>query len=174
VTVLARFERSVPGRVIISLGVVVVIVCIVVVNMPPSLLRRDAGRYTLPVTFATGLNQDWTIFSQPRTIAAYVDARIDFADGSSTVKSIFTGHWLNAYVDYRWQKYEEVIRPASGSPFWRDYAEYVAAHARRPGHEPVRVTLIRRFAQTLPPGPGPAHGPWNEVTMYVLNLDQPG
>lgn len=169
---MARFERSLLGRAIISLGVVVVLVCIVVVNMPPSLLRRDAGRYTLPVSNATGLAQDWSIFAQPRTIVAYVDARIDFADGSSTVTRIPTGHWLDAYVDYRWQKYEEVIRPDDGSRFWHDYANYVASRARKPSHEPVRVTLYRRFAQILPPGPGPAHGPWNQVTMYVLDLDQ--
>lgn len=155
---------------IISVGVVVLLIGIVVVNMPPSLLRRDAGRLTFPVTNAAGLGQDWSIFSQPRTISAYVDARIDFADGSSTVRGISTGHWLNAYVDYRWQKYEETIRTDAGSPFWRDYASYVASRERTPGHEPVRVTLYRRFAQTLPPGSPYAQGPWQQSTMYVLDV----
>lgn len=158
------------GRVLISVGVLALLVAIVVVNMPPSVLRHDAGRYTLPVTNAVGLGQDWSIFSQPRTISAYVDARVDFADGSSTVRGISTGHWLSAYVDYRWQKYEESIRPDEGRKYWHDYATYVASRVRTPGHEPVRVTLYRRFAQTLPPGSTYAHGPWTEVTMYVLDL----
>jgi hypothetical protein len=171
--VLARFESSVAGRLLISIGVVVALAAIMVVNMPNSQLRQDLSKYTLPVANATGLNQDWGIFSQPRTIAAYVDGQIDFADGSSSIVRISTSNGLGAYTDYRWQKYEEIIRPASGQPYWHDYAEYLAGNARQHGRLPVRVTLIRRFAQSLPPGPGPAHGPWQEVTMYVLNLGQP-
>lgn len=170
---LARFECSVVGRLVISIGVVVALFAIVVVNMPASRLRENLSKYTLPIVNAAGLNQDWSIFSQPRTLAAYVNARIDFADGSSTVRSISTDHWFNAYVDYRWQKYEEIIRPDGGRPYWHDYAEYVAAQARRNGHTPIRVTLLRRFAHTNPPGPGPAHAPWQEVSMYVLDLGSP-
>ena len=170
---LARFESSVAGRWLISVGVVIALVAIIVVNMPDSQVRRDLSKYTLPVANATGLNQDWGIFSQPRTFAAYVDGQIDFSDGTSSIVHISTRNWLGAYSDYRWQKYEEIIRPASGSQYWHDYAEYLARNARKDGHDPVRVTLIRRFAQSLPPGPGPAHGPWQEVTMYVLNVTQP-
>ena len=160
------------GRIVISVAVVVVLVAVVVLNMPDSQLRSDASRYTLPVINATGLNQNWGIFSDPRTISAYVDGRIDFSDGSSTVVRISTSNWLGALADYRWQKYEEMIRPDSGQPYWRDYAEYLAAGARKPGPVPVRVTIFRLFAQTLPPGPGPQQGPWQESTMYVLNLGQ--
>jgi hypothetical protein len=170
--VLAKFERSAVGRLIISVGVVVVLFAIVVVNMPDSQIRRDASRYTLPVVNATGLNQNWGIFSDPRTLSAYVDGRIDFADGSSSLVMISTSDWLGAYADYRWQKYEEVIRPDSGSPYWHDYAEYLAANARKGGRRPIRVTIIRLFAQSLPPGPGPSHDAWQESTMYVLNLGQ--
>ncbi len=167
---LARFERSVAGRVLISIAVVVVIVAVVVLNMPDSQLRSDASRYTLPVVNATGLNQNWAIFSDPRTISAYVDGRIDFSDGPSSVVPISTSDWLGAYADYRWQKYEEVIRADSGRPYWHDYAEYLAANARKSGRVPVRVTIFRLYADTLPPGPGPSHGAFEESTMYVLNL----
>jgi hypothetical protein len=170
--VLARFERTVVGRLIISIGVVVVLVAIVVLNMPDSQLRRDASRYTLPLVNATGLNQNWGIFSDPRTLSAYVDGRIDFADGSSSLVTISTSDWLGAYTDYRWQKYEEVIRPDSGSPYWRDYAEYLAANSRKRGGHPIRVTIFRLFAQSRPPGAGPSHDDWQESTMYVLNLGQ--
>lgn len=159
---------------VISLAVIVILVSVVVVNMPTSSLRRDVGQYTLPITNATGLNQDWSIFSNPRTISTYVDARIDFADGSSRVQTISIGQWLSAYADYRWQKYEETLRPNSGRKYWRGYAEYVAAQARRPGREPVRVTLIQRSSPTLPPGPGPARGPWTVKTLYVLDPGQSG
>ena len=169
---LARFERSAIGRVLISIAVVVVMVSVVVLNMPASQLRSDASKYTLPVIDATGLNQNWSIFSDPRTLSAYVDGRIDFSDGSSSVVRISTSNWLGALADYRWQKYEEVIRPDSGQPYWHDYADYLATNARTAGRSPVRVTIFRLFSQSLPPGPGPAHGPWEESTMYVLNVAQ--
>lgn len=169
---IARFERTVVGRLIISIGVVIVLIAIVVVNMPDSQIRQDVSRYTLPVVNATGLNQNWGIFSDPRTLSAYVDARIDFSDGSSSQVGISTSDWLGAYSSYRWQKYEEVIRPDSGSPYWHDYAEYLAANSRKHGRRPIRVTIFRLFAQTLPPGAGPAHDAWQESTMYVLNLGQ--
>ena len=168
--VLAKFEGSVVGRVLISVGVVIALMAIVVVNMPDSQLRRDASRYTLPVANATGLNQNWSIFANPRTVSAYVEGRIDFSDGPSAQVSISTSDWLGAYASYRWQKYEEVLRPESGSPYWRDYAQYLAARAGRSGRRPVRVTIFRLFAPSLPPGPGPAHGPWQESTMFVLDL----
>jgi len=168
--VLAKFEASVVGRVFISVCVVIALVAIVVVNMPDSQLRRDASRYTLPVVNATGLNQNWSIFADPRTVSAYVEGRIDFSDGPSVQVPISTSDWFGAYTSYRWQKYEEVLRPGSGSPYWRDYAQYLAARARRGARRPVRVTIFRLFASTLPPGPGPAHDPWQESTMFVLNL----
>jgi hypothetical protein len=168
--VLAKFERSVAGRAIISIGAVVVLVAVIVLNMPDSQLRTDVNRYTLPVINATGLNQNWGIFSNPRTLSAYVDGRIDFADGSSSLVPISTSNWFGAYASYRWQKYEEVIRLDSGSIYWHDYAEYLATNASTHGRHPIRVTIIRLFAQTLPPGPGPSHGPWQESTMYVLNV----
>jgi hypothetical protein len=168
--VLAKFERTVAGRAIISILVVVALVSVVVVNMPDSQIRRDVGRLTFPVANATGLNQNWGIFSDPRTLSAYVDGRIDFADGSYSLAAISTSNWFGAYASYRWQKYEEVIRVDSGSIYWHDYAEYLATNASKHGRRPIRVTIIRLFAQTLPPGPGPSHGPWQESTMYVLNL----
>jgi hypothetical protein len=168
--VLAKFERTVVGRFIISVVVAVALVGVIVVNMPDSQIRADLSRYTLPVVNATGLNQNWGIFSNPRTLSAYVDGRIDFADGSSSQVPISTSDWFGAYASYRWQKYEEVIRLDSGSIYWHDYAQYLATNARKHGRHPIRVTIIRVFAQTLPPGPGPSHGPWQESTMYVLNV----
>jgi hypothetical protein len=166
----ARFERSAIGRALLSLIVIFVLFAIVVVNMPDSQLRRDAGRVTQPFVDATGLDQDWGIFSQPRTLAAYVDGRIEYADGSTSVIGIGTSNGLGAYADYRWQKYEEIIRPNSGEQYWHDYAVYLARKAGTSARKVVRVTLSRRYALTLPPGPGPAHGPWQQYTMYVLNV----
>jgi hypothetical protein len=168
--VLERFEGTALGRALISVVVVLAVGGILVVNMPASQLRNDLGKVAFPVVDALGLDQNWGIFSQPRTLSAYVYADVDYADGSSSVVRLPNGRGLTAYVDYRWQKYEEQIRPDDGRPFWESYARYVADQARQDGHEPMRVSLVRRFADTDPPGPGPAHAAWQNFTFYVLDV----
>jgi hypothetical protein len=169
--VLERFEGTRLGRALISLVVVVVVGAIVVVNLPASQLRQDLGKAFWPVVNALGLNQNWGIFSEPRTLSAYVYADVDYADGTSSVVELPSGRGFTAYVDYRWQKYEEQIRPDDGQPLWEDYARYVADQARQDGREPVRVSLIRHFADTNPPGPGPERVPWQDFTFYVLTVE---
>ena len=166
----ARLERSTLGQAVISLLVVAVVGAILVINMPDSQLKRDLGRVTTPLVNATGLDQNWGIFAAPRTISAYVDAHVRFSNGTTSVVKLPTGSGIAAYANYRWQKYEEVLRPDDGKPYWNAYAQYVANGARKSGKQPVQVSLVRRWAETRPPGPGPAHGPWQEYTFYVLNV----
>ena len=166
----ARLEKSVIGQALISLFVLVIVGAILVINMPDSQLKRDLNRLAIPIVNVTGLDQNWGIFSAPRTIAAYVDAQVKFSDGSTTIVKLPTGSGVSAYVNYRWQKYEEVIRPDDGKQYWNAYAAYVANGARKPGREPVQVTLFRRWAPSLPPGPGPAHGAWQQFPIYTLDL----
>lgn len=123
---------------------------------------------TQPLRSATGLNQNWHVYSPPRSLSAYVEARVDYSDGTTSVYSIPGRRGVGAFIDYRWQKYEEAIRPDTGKPFWPAYAEYVADRARAQGRDPVRVTLIRRWADTLPPGPGPERDPWHEYAMFTM------
>jgi hypothetical protein len=155
---------------VISVLVAFTVAAILVVNLPGSALRSDAGRVTDPFVQATGLDQNWGIFSTPRTVSAYVDGRVDFADGSSVVIPITTAHGLGAFVDYRWQKYEELIRVDDGRPLWGDYARYLAREAGTAGHVPVRVSLVRRFSATRPPGPGPERDPWQSYTYFVYDV----
>jgi hypothetical protein len=166
----ARLEKSALGKSLISLLVLAIVGAILVVNLPDSQLKRDLWKPTQPFVNATGLDQNWGIFSQPRTTSAYVDAHVDFADGSSLVVGIPSSPGLSAYADYRWQKYEEVVRPDDGKAYWKDYAEYIAKQARKPGLEPVQVSLVRKFSETRPPGPGPQRDPWQSFTFYVLDL----
>jgi hypothetical protein len=113
------------------------------------------------------------VFAEPRDISAYVDARVDYSDGTSSVHPIPGASGLDAYVDYRWQKYEEVIRPDDGKQLWPAYANYIAGLARAEGRDPVRITLIRRWSPTLPPGPGPERGPWQQAVMGVFPVGAP-
>lgn len=154
-----------------SAALIVTVAVIVLGNLPEVGLMGDLRAVTQPIRSATGLNQNWRVYSPPRVLSAYVDARVDYSDGTSSVYPIPGRRGIGAFIDYRWQKYEEVIRPDTGEPLWPGHAEYVADRARAKGKNPVRVTLIRRWAETLPPGPGPERGPWHEYTMYTVAVE---
>lgn len=166
-----RLEDSAAGRLLIQILLVATLLAIVTVNIPASQLKQDLGRLTTPYLLATGLDQNWAVFSNPRVISAYVYGVVDFADGSSTTIGIpAPSSFWDAFVDYRWQKYEEIIRPDDGVPYWSNYARYLADQARGGDRQPVRVTLVRRWSESNPPGPGPDRGAWRENTFYVLTL----
>jgi hypothetical protein len=168
---LKTFERTVTGQVVISIGLLVTVGAIVIGNLPDSGLKATLGAATQPILNASGLQQQWGVFAEPRTVSAYVDARLDFADGSAATYPIPDSPGSAAYVDYRWQKYEEMIRPDDGKSLWASYADYLANQARAQGRDPVRVTLIRRWADTLPPGPGPERGPWQQAVMAAFPME---
>ena len=166
----ARLESSTVGRLLISLLVTVVVLAVVVVDMPDSQLRADmlgpAGWFVR----ATGLDQDWGVFAPPRTMSAYVEGQIDDADGTTSVVRSPLRPGVGAYDDYRWGKFDEQLRLDSAQWTWAPYARFLAEQSRAAGRTPVRVSLVRVWADTLPPGPGPARGPWQEFTFYVLPL----
>lgn len=153
-----------------SAALAFVVTAIVVGNMPDSALRSAIDVVGQPFRQFTGLYQNWSVYSPPRDISAYVEARVDNADGSSDVYSIPDRRGAAAFVDYRWQKYMEAIRFDAASQWWPGFADFIARRARADGHNPVRVTLVRRWSQTLPPGPGPERGPWQESAFYVDDL----
>jgi hypothetical protein len=150
-----------------SAALVVTVVVMVLGNVPDIGLWGKLRSATQPIRSATGLNQNWQVYSPPRNISAYVDAKVTYADGTSSVYSIPGRRGLGAFVDYRWQKYEEAIRQDTGEWLWPDYADYVAGLARAEGKDPVQVMLVRRWAETLPPGPGPERLPWHEYAMFT-------
>ncbi|MGI8815410.1 MAG: hypothetical protein ACR2G2_09070 [Pseudonocardia sp.] len=171
----AKIESSAVGRALISLVVICIMLPVLVVNMPDSeiktyLLDRGVSVFVR----ATGLDQNWGVFSDVRRISLYVEGHIDYADGTSSVAAIPHGPGIEAYSDYRWHKYGEQLRLDDNARLWKPYATLLADRARAQGKHPVRVSLVRRFADTLPPGPGPERGPWTEFTFYVLPLDEPG
>ncbi len=163
-------DRSSLRRALGSAALIAAVAVMVLGNLPEVGLMGDLRAATQPIRSATGLNQNWRVYSPPRMLSAYVEARVDYSDGTSSIDSIPGRRGLGEFIGCRWQKYEEAIRPDIGEPYWADYAEYVADRARAQGKDPVRVTLIRRWADTLPPGPGPERGPWHAYTMYTTEV----
>ena len=165
-------ERTLVGRVLISVFVSLMCLTYVVTNLPTSQLKTDLGRITQPFANATGMNQNWTVFVSPRRTSAHVYARVEYASGDASTIPLSDSSGLGSYLDYRWQKYEQVIRLDSGQPLWADYVRFVADQAWEDGREPVRVSLIRRWSASNPPGPGPDRAPWQEYTMYSTTVGQ--
>jgi hypothetical protein len=165
-TALYKLRSSAVGHGLISAGLLFTLLAIIVVNLPTSQFKSDLARLTQPYVNAVGLGQDWSVFSSPRTTSAFVYARVDYADGSTSVVPFPAGRGVTAYADYRWRKYEERIRQDSSERLWAPYAEFVAKRARQGGRQPVHVSLVRRWADSNPPGPGTDRAPWLEYTFY--------
>jgi hypothetical protein len=162
-----------PSRIVLSLWLIAIVVVIVAGNFSDIGVEGRVREATQPIRTITGLNQTWGVFApNPRGTSQYVDGRVDFDDGTSATYPIPKRRGLGAYVDYRWHKFQERLFPDDGAHLWSGYAEYLADRGRDSGRNPVRVTLIRRWAEPLPPGPGPEHGPWHEQPVFVLDLDR--
>jgi hypothetical protein len=168
----AKIEWSVLGRILISVVVAGVVFLVLVVNLPDSQLRSYLMERVSPFILATGLDQNWGVYSNVRGISFYVDGRIEYADGSVEVAGIPSRSGIGTFADYRWQKYEEQLRLDDNRRLWAPYAQFLADRARAAGRNPVRVSLVRRWAETLPPGPGPESGPWQEFTFFVFPVGE--
>jgi len=156
-------------RVLITVFLVATVAAILVQNMPDSVIKSGLMVPAQPYLNLTGLDQNWSIFSpNPRQQTVYVIARVEHADGSVAVHPIPTGIGPSAYWGYRWQKYEESLSdPTGGRALWRPYAEWVVNQDQQEGGRPVRVTLVRRASDNLPPGPQPDALPFVDREFYT-------
>jgi hypothetical protein len=168
----SRLESSAAGRVLISLFAASAVITVLVVNLPDSGLKDHLLVPFGPVLRASGLDQNWGVFSDVRKVSVYVEGRVQDADGSTTVTPIPSRPGAAALSDYRWQKYEEQVRLDDSSRLWGPYATWLAERSRAQGRHPVRVSLVRRFADTLPPGPGPERKPYQSFTFFELPVTE--
>ena len=170
----ARLESTRLGKLAVSVFVVAVLSVAVIQNFPAGDVdRRLSG--VVPYASVLGLEQRWSIFApDPYRIAMVVEAEVRYSDGT-------TGRWsppkggpaVGAYRDFRWRKYEENLRQDKNAGLWRPTAAYVARRERDLGRRPVRITLVRRWYDLLPPGPGPDRGPWQQARFFSLSV-RPG
>lgn len=139
---------------------------VLTVNIPDSEIKDHLLVPFGPVLRATGLDQNWGVFSDVRSVSVFVEARVHNVDGSTRVFPIPSRPGLAALSDYRWQKYEEQVRLDDNKNLWAPYADWVIRQAKAQGLHPESVDLVRRFADTLPPGPPPERDPYTEFTFY--------
>jgi hypothetical protein len=176
VRVQERLESSAVGRAVISGFVLVTLLALVFWNLPDSEIKRKALKVVRPYITALSINQNWGVFApDPRRQSLELVARVEYADGSqATLRVPRGGDFVEAYWDYRWRKWFETVRTDSHENLWEPAARWFARVAARDGGQPVRVTLVRRWSDLLPPGPGPERTDWREFAFYTLSFTDTG
>ena len=167
-----RLESTSGGRLAISVFVLFTVFSVVVWNLPTSEVKTKALKVVRPYITLTSLEQNWGVFSpDPRSISIDLVARVRSADGTEVTLHVPRGNDVyGAYWDYRWWKWVEWIRQDEQDHLWKPAALWFARKAASEGKQPTRVTLVRRWYELLPPGPGPSRGPWHEYSFYTLTL----
>ena len=170
---LQRIEGNPTGRVFISALLIVALVAIIVSNLPASALRRSALPAVKPVLDATGLNQNWNLFApNPRRSTLRLEARIDYADGTSSVwRTPISDPFVGTYRAFRWRKWASYVLSSSRRQLWPAAAAWLAKIHTRAGKVPVKVTLFRQFFFAPTPGSGDSlQPPWREDILYSVRI----
>jgi hypothetical protein len=161
-----RFERSVAGRVLLTVAMAVLAVAVLLWNLPSGpagdRVQPLAGRVLLPL----GLDQDWSLFApDPRGFSVGVHARLTYADGSERVLQLpERGRVLGPYRTYRWQKFAERVRADDYEPLWEPTARWFAEHG---GEGVTRVELVRTFRDSVVPGSGTPRPGGREFAFFT-------
>jgi hypothetical protein len=167
-----RFERSSPGQLIITVGVVLFLLCEIGTNLPSSAIQRKESETTNRFARILGVEQEWGVFApDPRPTSLRLEARVTFEDGTRTVWHVPEGSSIGENLRYyRWRKWLERARSDSYTAIWDPTARWIASlyEGRR---SPVsRVQLVRRFHDNAL---GPDQPPYREHVYYTLDLRRP-
>jgi hypothetical protein len=148
-----RFERTVLGRVLISVFVLVTLVTLVTANLPPSRLQDLLLNADHPYLYGVALDQSWAVFApEPRRETIKVTAQVTFADGSQATWSVPTRNpVVGEYTDYRWLKWAEYVISPAYSQLSQPIAVYVARTLASPTRRPQKVSLTNTWHAIEPP-----------------------
>ena len=168
----ARLERTPLGKALISVFLLATLASVIVWNLPDSEVRSKSLRLAQPYIFFTGLDQNWGVFApDPRRQSLWLKARIRYDDGSTSMWELPTADPVVGHLwDYRWRKWMEYVTNEQYRSVWQPAAEWLAREHDADGRRPVRVTLIRRFMDLLPPGYQQFGKGWQEKAYYTLDI----
>lgn len=166
----ARLERSSIGQVAIGALVAVLLASQVATHLPPSALARATDPTADRALRTLGSEQAWGVFSpDPRRTSLDLEARLTFADGTSTTWEVPTGPRVGTNLRYyRWRKWLERIRSDRARGFWEPTARWLAEEHGGGPSPVVRVELIRFFRDNAVVGPQPE---WQHAVFYTLEVD---
>ena len=162
------------GRIVVAALMLIAAVWIALPNLPASMTRDRLDTVWTPAD-RLGVIQDWAVFSpNPRSQSLDVQARVEFADGDTTLWEVPEfDPFVGAYRQYRWKKWQERVRLDARRDLWDPAAEWLAGELARDGERPVRITLIRRWIDHQPlTDEGVDDGDWNEFEFHVWEPDR--
>jgi hypothetical protein len=169
-----RVEHSVAGRIVISLFILLTLVTVLTANLPTSRLQHLLLSADHPYLYATGLDQNWGVFSpEPRRETIHISAVVTFADGSRTTWRVKKEDPLvGEYRDYRWLKWSEFVVSPAYEELWKPAALYVARRVATRAHRPVKVELENHYWALQPPGHIPDHPFVQQRRIYTTPITE--
>lgn len=169
-----RFERSMLGRILISVFVVGTLIAILTANLPPSRLQDLLSRADHPYLFGLGLDQSWEVFApDPRRETIDVVGRVTYADGSTATWQVpRRDPVVGEYTDYRWLKWAEYVISPAYDQLWRPSALYVARHLATATKRPTHVELVNRYTQLQQPSEIKGPPPVLETRIYATDVTE--
>ncbi len=161
-----RLESSRLGRLVLSVGILVILGAVFTWNLPPSELARKTQPSFQRIIYATGLDQNWSVFApEPPRAEVNFRARIAYQDGTERTWNVPTGDaLLGAYWDYRWLKWGEIVSAGIDARLWLPAAQWIARQEIGAGRRPMTVTLFRSIDPTAI---ATAQDPSTSVDFYV-------
>lgn len=164
-----RFESSVAGRVVISVGIVLFVLVGVVCNLPDSPIKRELLPIVEPIAVPAGLDQSWAMYANPSRRQDTVEVQVRFADGQARVWTFEPGASGVGWWD-RWLllRYAAVL----DSDFRRQLAHWVVREVSRPNDRAVAVTMLLKTETLTAPGEesGETRRPTASKLLYQENL----
>jgi len=166
-----RFERSGAGRALVSTAIVLLLILEVSTHLPDSAIEREVGKSANQVIRILAAEQAWGVFApDPRSTSLRLEARVTFADGSTTTWDVPDGPRIGANLRYyRWRKWLERVRADGYRGLWRPTAQWIASLYDDGPSPVVRVDLVRFFHDNVVSGAQP---PWEEFTYFTLELPE--
>lgn len=167
----AAFERSWIGRVLLSAGVAILLLAEIGSHLPAGALARAVAPGSNRVLNIAASEQTWEVFApNPRRVSLGLEALVTFADGTTTRWGMPGGPIIGANLRYyRWRKWLEYVRADDEFLLWDPTARWVASLYRDRPSPVAQVALIRNFHANFPVDPPP---PWRSYTYYTLVLPQ--
>jgi hypothetical protein len=162
-----RFERSVTGRVVISITVLLLVLLEVATHLPTdTALHRSVGDPAHTAIRIAASEQQWGVFApDPRSTSLRIEGRVTFEDGTTAVWHLPEGPRLGANLRfYRWRKWLERVRSDGLQSLWEPTARWIASEYDG-GPSPVaEVQLVRMFHPNTLRGDPPAY---DEFVYYT-------
>lgn len=121
-----------------------------------SVLRLDLLRFVRPYVAATGIMQNWSMFSPNpdnrdlfvQTVVHYASGRIRYWDYPRMANM----DYFTRYRRERFRKLIEISHLDQSSMFWPSLAVYAARVNQVPNDPVIRVDLVRHWRIIPPPG----------------------